>query len=442
MANLLTKHNLYIKINLKLSIKTSFPFREGSMMKVSKPTVLDLRRINRSTVLRRIYLDRSVSRQGLSELSGLSSGTVTNVVAELLQEGIVIESGIEASHGGRPRSILTINPHYGYFIGAEVGDTLIRVELFDLTLHKLGAVAYPAILTENQPERVVEYIDQGVKAVLAESGVTLENVLGIGVSVGGIVEQVEHVFAYIPSWGWRSVPLATLLEEHLHMPIYLENATKVMAQAESLFGAGQGYEHIAVLLVATGIGAGIIADGSLYRGAGNSAGEWGHMTIELEGRPCRCGSRGCLEAYAGAPGIIASLREMAPQSSLLHGNDQESTLAAIVDAARRGEPAATQVLKDTVHYLGVGIANLVNLFNPQLILLGGWAGLQFGEYVLPELRQCVERYALKQPLSLAKIDLCQLGQDAVAMGAATLVLEQFLTTTGRSNPPSQLRALA
>jgi predicted NBD/HSP70 family sugar kinase len=194
--------------------------------------------------------------------------------------------------------------------------------------------------------------------------------------------------------------------------------------------------------VATGIGAGIIADGSLYRGAGNSAGEWGHMTIELDGRLCRCGSRGCLEAYAGAPGIIASLREMVPRSPLLHENDQESTLAAIVDAALNGDFTATQVLKDTAHYLGVGIANLINLFNPQLILLGGWAGLQIGEYILPELRHFVERYALKQPLSLTRIDLCQLGQDAVAMGAATLVLEQFLTTTGRQNPPPRMRALA
>jgi len=201
-------------------------------------------------------------------------------------------------------------------IGVEVGDMLTRVELFDLTLHKLGAVAYPAVLSEYQPEQV------------------------------------------------------------------------------------------AVLLVATGIGAGIIADGSLYRGAGNSAGEWGHMTLELDGRLCRCGSRGCLEAYAGAPGIIASLREMVPRSPLLHENDQESTLAAIVDAARNGDFTATQVLKDTAHYLGVGIANLINLFNPQLILLGGWAGLQIGESILPELRQCVDRYALKQPLSLTRIDLC------------------------------------
>src|SRR5207302_6871496 len=114
-----------------------------------------------------------------------------------------------------------------------------------------------------------------------------------------------------------------------------------MAQAGCFFGAGQGYEHVAVVLVGTGIGAGIIADGSLYRGAGNSAGEWGHLTIELDGRPCRCGSRGCLEAYAGAPGIITSLREAVPQSPLLHGKDQESTLTAIVDAARHGDPATT-----------------------------------------------------------------------------------------------------
>ncbi|MBV9230878.1 MAG: ROK family protein, partial [Chloroflexi bacterium] len=123
-------------------------------------------------------------------------------------------------------------------------------------------------------------------------------------------------------------------------------------------------------------------------------------------------------------------------------NDLHGSLSAIVDAAQRGEPAAIQVLKETAHYLGAGIANLINLLNPQLILLGGQAGLQFGEYILPELHQYVERYALKQPLSLTKINLCQLGQNAVAMGAATLALEQFLRTTARSNRPSQMRALA
>ncbi|HEV2656284.1 MAG TPA: ROK family transcriptional regulator [Ktedonobacteraceae bacterium] len=400
------------------------------MKRVHKSTVLDIRRINRSTVLRRIYQGRSMSRQELSQHSGLSPATVTNVVVELLQEGIVLESGIEASQGGRPRSILTINPHYGYFIGVEVGETRIRIELFDLTLRLVDFVAYTLALDENQPERVVQYIHQGIRIVLAATIITQENVVGVGIGVGGLVEQG---LTWIPDWDWRSVPLASLIEEGLHMPISLENSAKAMAQVESLFGTGRGYEHMVVLLIGTGIGAGIIADDTLYRGASNSAGEWGHTSVELDGRLCRCGSHGCLEAYAGAPGIIERLREMEPESLLLQDDDQENTVAAIVTAARDGNPAAIQVLKDTTHYLGVGIANLINLFNPQLIVLGGWVGLEIGAYILPELRQFVARYALKQPFEAVKIEISQLGQDAAAMGAAALILEQFLLTAGRQN---------
>ncbi len=125
------------------------------MLLSPKPTITDIRRINRSRVLRRIYQDRSVSRQELSLLTGLSSATVTNVVAEFLQEGVVVEAGVEESQGGRPRSILTINPIYGYFLGVEIGETLTRIELFDLTLRKLGAAASPLTLGKSEPEHLV-----------------------------------------------------------------------------------------------------------------------------------------------------------------------------------------------------------------------------------------------------------------------------------------------
>lgn len=400
------------------------------MAQAQKSTVLDVRRANRSAVLRRIYQAKSISRQELSHYSGLSPATVTNVVVELLQEGIVLESGIEASQGGRPRSILTMNPQYGFFIGVEAGDTFIRVELFDLPLRSLSSVVYALSADENQPEQVVQYIQQGVHAVLEEKDIAQENVIGIGISVGGLVEKGS---AFLPGWGWRNVPLVTLLEEDLYIPISLENAAKAMTQAESLFGAGQGYDDIAGLLIGTGIGAGIIVNGSLYRGVNQSAGEWGHTTIVLDGRPCRCGSYGCLEAYAGAPGIIERLREIAPESALLQSNDQESTISALVMAARDKDPIATQVLKDTAHYLGVGIANLINIFNPQLIIIGGWVGLAIGEYILPELHQFIARYALKLPFSTTKIKLSPLGQNATAMGAAAVVLEHFLLTAGKPN---------
>jgi glucokinase-like ROK family protein len=400
-------------------------------MSSPKPTIRDLRRINRSTVLRRIYFDGSMSRQELSQSSGLSPATVTNVVAELFNEGIVLEAGLEESQGGRPRTILNINPNYGYFIGVDVGETLIRIELFDLTLSKLRAAMYPLTSEENQPQVVVQRITAGVRAVLDEAGISPGKVIGLGIGVPGVVERTENVFVYAPAWKWHKVPFMTMLKERLDMPIYLDNGAKAMAQAEMWFGAGQGVENLAVLLIGTGIGAGIVAQGVLYRGATNSAGEWGHTTIELDGRLCRCGSRGCLEAYAGAPGIIKRLSELAPQSPILQSSDQMETIAAIAGAAQRGDPAANQVLKDTAHYLGAGVANIINLFNPQLIVLGGWVGLQIGEYILAELRQFVDQYALKQPLGAARIALCQLGQDAVAEGAATLALEGFFATSGR-----------
>src|SRR5260370_29806784 len=266
------------------------------MMKVSKPTVEGLRRINRCTVGRQSYLNWSVSRQELSQCSGLSSATVTNVGVELIQEGIVVEAGLEESQGGRPRSILTVDPNYGCFIGVDVGETLTQIELFDLTLRKLGAAAYPLALNENHPKQVVQRILQGLEAVLVESSITQENVIGIGIGVPGLVEQSEHGSVYAPSWGWHNVPLVTLLQEHIQMPIYLDNGAKAMAQAESMFGAGRGVEHFAVFLLGVCISPGLIAHGSLYRVATNTAGEWGHTLIVLDGLLCRCGLHVCLEA--------------------------------------------------------------------------------------------------------------------------------------------------
>ncbi len=367
----------------------------------------------------------------MSQRSGLSAATVTNVVAELLAEGIVAEAGSEESEGGRPRTILTINPAYGYFIGVDVGETLVRIEIFDLTLRSLRTVTHPLTPDDNQPSSVVRHIVTGVDAVLADAAIPVDAVVGVGVGVPGVVERGGRVLVHAPSWGWRAVPLMALLDEQITPPIALDNGAKAMAQAELWFGAGRGVDDFAVLLIGTGIGAGIITQGALYRGATNGAGEWGHTTLALDGRLCRCGSHGCLEAYAGAAGIITSLREAAPRSTLLGADhDQEGTITALATAAAWGDPSAVRVLEDTTRYLGAGIANLINLFNPRRIVIGGWVGQHIGPYILPRLREVVARYALGQPLAATTIVLGQLGPDAVAMGAATLALDVFLTEAG------------
>ncbi|MDB5075964.1 MAG: family transcriptional regulator [Chloroflexi bacterium] len=411
-------------------------------MVASRSTVRDLRRRNRRVVLERIYVNGQISRLAVSGQTGLSAATVANVVAELLAEGIVAGAGSEESEGGRPRTILAINPAHGCFVGVDVGETLVSVELFDLTLRSLRTFTHPLHANDNCPDNVVRYIVAGLDTVLADAAIPADNVVGVGVGVPGIVERAGSVHVRAPSWGWRAVPLMAMLDKEINLPIVLDNGAKAMAQAELWFGAGRGADDLVVLLIGTGIGAGIITQGALYRGATNGAGEWGHTTLTLDGRPCRCGSRGCLEAYAGAAGIMTSLREAAPRSTLLNDDDQEGTILALATAAGQGDPIAVRVLEDTTHYLGAGIANLINLVNPRRLVLGGWVGQQIGPYILPRLREIVARYALEQPLRAATVVLGQLGPNAVAKGAATLALDVFLTEAGDDRRRPSRRAMA
>ena len=398
------------------------------------PNMRDLRWANRATLLRSLYFGGPASRLELSQSTGLSTATVTNVVAELLAEGNVTEAGTEESQGGRPRTILTINAEHGYFVGVDVGETHIYAELFDVLMQTRGSVTYALDSSEHNPDDVVRHIVTGFETVLEHAGISADAVIGVGIGVPGIVERTEQEQALVhaPSIGWRDVPLTAMLKAYKSLPpLFVDNGAKAMAQAEMWFGAGRGVEHLAVVLVGTGIGAGIIANGSLYRGATNSAGEWGHTTLQFDGRLCRCGSRGCLEAYAGAAGILESLREAAPDHPILTIADEEQAIAALVEAYRAGDTIARDVLALTARYLGAGVANVINLFNPQLIVLGGWVGMRIGPLILPEIRAAAEQYALQVPLGATRIDMCQLGQDAVTQGAATLALDQFLAAAGR-----------
>jgi predicted NBD/HSP70 family sugar kinase len=194
------------------------------------------------------------------------------------------------------------------------------------------------------------------------------------------------------------------------------------------FGAGRGARHAVVALVGSGVGAAVITNGHIYRGATSSAGEWGHTTIVYGGRLCRCGACGCLEAYVGAESILDRYRQ-ARRGRTAAGADEPSKLRALLDAAPRSA-TATQVLTDTAGYLGAGIANLINLFNPERVVLGGWAGLALGAALLPDIRAAAQAHALRHTYAQSRIELGELGPDAVAVGAATLPLAAMLALGG------------
>jgi predicted NBD/HSP70 family sugar kinase len=324
-------------------------------------------------------------------------------------------------------------------IGIDVGETRVRVELFDLTMTVRANADYPLEPREHGVDVVVDRILTCLSAVLADSGVPPAAILGAGVGVPGVVERGSEVLLYGQTYGWDAVPLERLLRAGTDLPLFIDNGAKTMGQAELWFGAGQGARHAVVCLVGSGVGASIIGNSVADRGASSSGTEWGHTTVVVGGRRCRCGSRGCLEAYVGAEAILDRYGHPLP------GDDEESALAALIETAATS-PEAAKVLDDTAMYLGVGIANLINLFNPDRIILGGWAGLLLGGHMLPAIRSAARQHALSHPFAATTIDVGRLGPDAVALGAATLPIQAFLngtvTTASRSTPPGDIRPTA
>jgi predicted NBD/HSP70 family sugar kinase len=381
-------------------------------------TVHDLRRDNRSVLLSSLFFEQASSRQELSAATGLSPASVSNVVRDLIDEGIVVEAGSVDSDGGRPRMILRVNPDHGYVIGVDVGEARVRVELFDLTLAERAKADYPLDPRQHRVDLIVEAVLTGLEVVLAASGVTPAAVLGIGVGVPGIVENGPDGLVHGQTYGWESVPLGRLLRAGTTLPLRIDNDAKTMGQAELWFGAGRGAQSAVVCLVGSGVGASISANGATLRGRTSSASEWGHTTVMVGGRPCRCGSRGCLEAYVGAEAILDQYGGPLP-------GDQEAALAAMIELAPASAQAA-EILDKTALYLGGGIANLINLFNPERIVLGGWAGLLLGAHMLPAIQTAARDRSLRHLFAETSIELGRLGPDAVALGAATLPIEAFL----------------
>jgi predicted NBD/HSP70 family sugar kinase len=400
---------------------------EGSILTTNQRTTRDLRRANRTTVLRRLYFDGHVSRLDLAGRTGLSPATVGNVIAELLKDRVVVETGQLDSDGGRPAVLIQVNPKHAAVLGVDVGETGAAIEVFDLTLRKLAAVEKPFRLPQESPASLVSLIAKGVEQALKKARIPAQHVLGIGVGVPGVVVHDGEEYVSAPSLGWEKIPLLQLLQPVLPAPVMLDNGAKTMGRAEMWFGAGRDARDVAVVLLGTGVGAAFFNDGALYRGATSSAGEWGHTCVVVGGRRCRCGADGCLEAYVGAGAILARWAERKRSSQ---GADEHQQLQDLLVAARRSQSAAA-VLNDTATFLGAGIGNLVNLFNPERIVIGGWVGHLLGPELLPRIRQAAAAHALRYPFSHVSIEIGRLGPDAVALGAATLVVEGFLASGGR-----------
>lgn len=391
-----------------------------------------LRGINKSFVLSAINSKDSISRIEIAKATNLSVATVTNLVIELLKEKIIIETGYQESTGGRRSGLLKINSNNLFIIGVELGETEIIILLLNFKFKQIGLKKIPLDESENKPDKIITIVNNSIRSLISSYNVSIEKVLGVGIGVPGLVDSDHGVSIFAPNWGWHDVHIKENIKQSLGIPTFIDNGANVMALGEKWAGAANGINNVIALIIGTGLGAGILVNGEVCRGVSESAGEWGHIIIDVNGPKCSCNNRGCLEAYAGVSAIARRTEEIllsSERDSILRQFGKlkpNKVVQKVIEAALKNDSIAIQILEETGKYLGIGIANLINLFNPEIVILGGWVEIEAGKILLPIIRSTVEEYALKLPFSSAKIVISELADQAIVIGAATLVLTDFL----------------
>ncbi|MEW6189082.1 MAG: ROK family protein [Actinomycetota bacterium] len=310
-------------------------------------------------------------------------------------------------------------------IGVDLGATKTAAALVDeqaniLNLKRRSTpTESPKILVRNTIELIEEIFDV--------SKACMENILGIGLGVAGLMDFQRGVVIFSPNLPLRNLPLREIVHDHFNLPTFLDNDANVAAMGEKFFGAGRGVSNLVCLTIGTGIGGGIIIDDRIYRGAGGSAAEIGHMVIDPKGPPCGCGNRGCLEAFASGTAIARRAREAVDEESmifkLIRGKIDDISAEIVARAAMRGDPLAKGILRDAGEALGVGLSNVINIFNPEMIIIGG--GMAEIENLLTTARAEISRRALAPNLKTVKIVGAKLGTNAGVLGAAALVLYEL-----------------
>ncbi|MFZ3473576.1 ROK family transcriptional regulator [Streptomyces sp. 4.24] len=389
-----------------------------------------LHRANLERVVRAVRLAGSLTQAEIARSTGLSPATVSNIVRELKEAGTVEVT--DTSAGGRRARSVSLSGDAGIVIGVDFGHTHLRVAV--------GNLAHQVLAEEAEPLDVdaswVEGFDRAeslVGRLIAGIGVGRDKVIGVGLGVPGPIDVESGTLgstAILP--GWAGINPRQELSRRLGVPVYVDNDANLGALGELVWGSGRGVKDLAYIKVASGVGAGLVINGQIYRGPGGTAGEIGHITLDESGPVCRCGNRGCLETFAAARYVLPLL-----QSS--HG--PELTMERVVELAREGDPGCRRVITDVGRHIGSGVASLCNLLNPSRVVLGGSLA-DAGELVLAPIRESVGRYAIPSAARQLSVLTGSLGGRAEVLGALALVLSEMGDSTLLAENSSGVRAPA
>lgn len=402
-------------------------FNKESVILLSKNHKFDrdmMRQANSSLVLRMLKEKGALSKTELSKITKLTLPSITSIISELESYNLINTLGQTPIKRGRFPVMYQLNYDAFYIIGVTIHSESIKTVIINLNGQVKNNLTMP-LPTNIDSHHVLEEVGLLVEKIIKKSNIEKNEILGVGVGMHGIVDPFNGIAIYPPHLGWRNIPISEVLEKKLNLPVLVDNDCNALALAERWFGKGVNLNSFIVMNVDYGIGAGIMISGNLFHGADYGGGQIGHITVNEDGPECSCGNIGCLETLASESAILKNVRKKIQQGlesilvEITNNQPDSITLEHIYKAATMGDELAKQALKDAGHYLGIGISTLVNLFNPQQIIMTGNV-LTGKEFIIQSLEDTVSKKSLNTNTWNLEITTSTLGRFSGAIGASTL----------------------
>jgi glucokinase-like ROK family protein len=377
-----------------------------------------------------LRLHAPISRARIANLTGLNKSTVSNIVNVLIDDGLVSENEQDSSRIGRPSINLGLRPDGGAVIGLEIGVDFINIVLTNFAAETLWETVVETSPTQSQ----TSIINQAEKLIDQALSLTEERhlrPLGVGIGLPGLVNLLRGELIVAPNMNWRNVPLRLMLNQRFRLPIYIENEANLAALGEYYFGVARGFDNFIYLSSGIGLGGGILIDGKIFRGRHGYAGEIGHIQRDPQGEKCSCGRIGCWETQVGPRAVLRRVRkELQVHSDQIlfdacQGDFSHLTFDMVVNFGLQGDSICRQAIEDVARYLGEGIADLANIFDPDLVVIGG-GFIQGKDILQPIIEKTVFSGALQPSADSLRIVFSERGVDACAMGAVAIVLDDIL----------------
>ena len=380
-----------------------------------------------------------VSRMDIHELTNLRLNTISELVRELLDEGRLVEAGPSNNPMGRKQTLLRLNEEHSFIVGVEFDDELVIATAMSLAPRIISKVKERTQL-ENGREGLMRQLLSCTHRAVEQAKISGRPCIGIGMAGPGLINSQNGVVVTCSTIEfWRQVPLKEIFEREFRIPVLVECKPNARAVAECILGAGQLIKDLIYIDYGSGVGAGIVLDGKLLRGHSWAAGEIGHTHVGEDSTACKCGSFGCLEVIAGAGALVARIRRAISEGStsqalaLAEGDPQKISAWTVLSAAKLGDKTCSTIVQQAGNYLGLGLANLVNLFNPSMIVLDQRLELA-GQGLLDQVIRVVRQQALRHSTDDLEIRFAKSGEEAGVLGVGWMLLEQYFEIP-RLKPP-------